>query len=372
MKRRKWRMTLSAMALPLLLLLFPHTVRGESADSLPEEYVQDFIEALPPEGAAVGDAIREDRLSDFADMSHLCRYLFSSVGEGMDSIRGQFLTLTGLVIFLSAATLFRPEGEGGSMAELGVTLVAALLLFRAVHATALRVGDYLGDMQDLANVMAPVMCVLQTAGGNGGVAAVLGSGLAYFFVLLENLCAAVLLPLARVCFGFAAVGAIGTDLPMGSLLRTVKHTYTVVLGLFSTLLTASLALQSSLSAAADSMRFRTVRYAVGNMIPVVGGTVSGSLQTAAASLTVLRHTVGVGGVIVLILLLVPMLIELLLTRLLMSLAAAVTEMTGAVRASRLFGDVRGIYDMMIAVTVIPSLLFLFIVTLFARTVCAMA
>ena len=138
------------------------------------------------------------------------------------------------------------------------------------------------------------------------------------------------------------------------------------------LLTASLGMQSSLSSAQDSLAFRGVRYAVGNFIPFVGGTVSASLQTVAASVSLLKKSLGVGCVLAVLFLLLPLFIELFLVRTLLSLASGAAEMTGASRVAKLFSEIRTVYDMLIALTLLPSILLIFIVTLCVRTVSAVA
>lgn len=338
----------------------------------PEAYVEDFANGLPPEAAAVGDAIRGGTLTEFSDMASLCAYLWGFAESEIVSLRETFSTLLGLLLLLSLSSVVKPTGQSGNFTEFGVTLVAAVVLYRLLYHSVLRVGAYLDDLTGIATVMAPAMSVLQVAGGNSAGMAVTEGGMAYFLMIVENLCRSVLLPLVNTSFGFVAVGALGNDLPVGGVLRTVRHLYMTILGFFSMLLCASLGMQSALSSASDNLLFKGARYAVGNLVPVVGGTLGSTLQTAAASVMVLKQTVGVGGAVAVLFVVLPLFIELLLTRTLISLSAGVTEMMGAARATSLFGDLRGVYDMMIAITVISSLVFLFMAAIFAQTACAVA
>lgn len=367
-KRRRCPAALLLAPLLALLLFFPLTASAAEDKGALDGYIDDFADSLPSE---IGEAIREDKLAEMTDMGHLLTYLFGEADEGMESLRGTFLTLVGLVLLLSLASLLAPPGANGALAEKGIVLLAALLLFRGLSGTAEAVSAYLDDLSGIATALTPVMCALQTAGGNTLGAALAGNAMAWFFTLLENLVAGVLHPLVEVCFGFVAVSALGDDMPVGGLFRGVRSLYLLLLGFFSTLLTASLSLQKGLASAGDSFAFKTARYALGNLLPLVGGTVSGSLGTVAASVTLLRQTVGVGAVVSILYCLLPLLLELFLLRTMLSLAKGASEMTGAVRAHRLFGDVCAIYDMLLAVVALPSLLFFFIATLFARSATAL-
>ncbi len=362
-------------AILCIFLLLCGTVRVAAATSSakePTEYVDDFANALPPELSDVGDAIKEGKLSEISDMAFLSSFLFDSLGNGLSSLRGQFSTLLLLLLLIALSASVKPEGKSGNAVELGVIIVAATVLYRSLYTVTVRVGAYLDDLCFLANTAMPVMSVLQTAGGNITGAAVGANGMSYFLLLLENLCRSVLLPLTNVSFGFVAVDALGRELSVGGILKTVRHLYMSILGFFSTLLCASLGMQNALSTASDSLLFKGARYAVGNLIPVVGGVVSNTLQTAAASILMLKQSVGVGCAVAILLLTLPLFLELFLTRTLISLSAGVSEMMDAPRANTLFVNLRGIYDMLIAMTLLPSLIFLFLAALFARTACAAA
>ena len=343
-----------------------------AAEKSPEDYLTDFSESLPQGATQVGDAMRDGKLDELSDMGSLCAFLFNTLGSELSSLKDVFSSILGILVLGGVTAVMKVKGRQGEIIELGSTVAFALILYRILQQNVLRVGAYLDDLTLLANVSAPVMGVLQAAGGNTAGAIASESGFAYFLILLENMCRAVLLPLVNVSFGFVAVYALGDGKQSFSIVKSVRNLYATVLGFFCMLLTASLGMQSSLSSAQDSLAFRGVRYAVGNLIPFVGGTVSAGLQTVAASVSLLKKSLGVGCTLSLLFLLLPLFIELFLLRFLLSLAAAASEMTGAARVSRLFAEVRSVYDMMIALTLLPSVLFIFIVTLCVRSACAIA
>lgn len=341
-----------------------------AAEKSPEDYLSDFAGSLPSDVSGVGAAIRDGKLDEISDMGSLCAFLFDTLESELVSLKDVFSTVLGILVLGGISAAIKPKGRQGEVVELGSTVVFALILYRILYANIRRVGAYLDDLTLLANLSAPVMGVLQAAGGNVAGAAASESGFAYFLILLENLCRSVLLPLVNVSFGFVAVGALSDGKANFSIVKSVRNLYATVLGFFCMLLTASLGMQSSLSAAQDSMAFRGVRYAVGSFIPFVGGTVSASLQTVAASVSLLKKSLGVGCALAVLFLVLPLFIELFLLRTLLSLSSGVAEMAGASRVSKLFAEMRSVYDMMIALTLLPSILLLFIVTLCVRTACA--
>jgi hypothetical protein len=101
------------------------------------------------------------------------------------------------------------------------------------------------------------------------------------------------------------------------------------------------------------------------MIPVVGSTVGDTLRTLAASVKLLRSTVGIAGILTLALLLLPFLIELLLTRLALNSAASFGEMLGCKNLVRLSREIASLYGYLIAAAAMAAVLCVLSLTLFA-------
>jgi stage III sporulation protein AE len=105
----------------------------------------------------------------------------------------------------------------------------------------------------------------------------------------------------------------------------------------------------------------------GSFIPVVGGSVGESLKTVAGSIEYIRACVGVGGIIIIILLLLPTLLLIAATRLAFMAAGTVSKLLGCSEESNLLGELTNIYGYLLAVVCSCSVLFIFALTLLART-----
>ena len=134
----------------------------------------------------------------------------------------------------------------------------------------------------------------------------------------------------------------------------------------------AISLQTVVSSAADSARMRAAKYAASSMIPVVGGTVAGSLATLASGLSYVRGIIGAGAVAVLVSIFLSPLVMLLLYRLAVTLAASVSEMLSVGVAARLYRAYARCFDLVIAVYTASVLLYLFEIILFSVSGVAIA
>ena len=120
------------------------------------------------------------------------------------------------------------------------------------------------------------------------------------------------------------------------------------------------------------MAARAAKYAVGNTVPVVGGALSGALGTLTSSLSLVKHTAGAAAFLAILAIALPMLAELFLCRMLLSLFSSCSAAWEDRAAAKVFGDFRGLWDLLLAAVAAVSVVMLMLLAIFARTAVATA
>jgi hypothetical protein len=167
-------------------------------------------------------------------------------------------------------------------------------------------------------------------------------------------------------FSLSMVSSVDSQNMTASVAKGVRSLFFSVLGIVTTVLLASLSLQSILSSASDSAMLRAAKYAAGNSIPIVGSTVSAALGTLFASASYAGASVGVGSVAVIVSLTLSPLILLLLYRFALSLFSSVLAMLGADSGAGLFSSFRSSLDALIAVYSSSVIICLFEIIIFMK------
>ncbi len=365
------RLCLLFLLLFAFLVITPLSVAAEGADlGEAEGAVEDFFSSLPDLG--IDAPLSKEGNSQL--LEHLgIEYLFSSVIASLSDetphVLATFSTLLGVGILLSLTGLLREKLSSGTAKVLdGVLSISLVLFLYERFLVTFRLSEaFLLDLCTLSDLFAPLMATLYLAGGNTAGATAGGGALFSLSLLLENLGASVLLPLLRLLLGFLLVGAVG-EIRTDGLIRSLRNLYTTLLSFGCMLTGAALSFQSVLGNAADSFSLRTVKFAVGNMIPTVGGTVSGGLSALASSLSFLRATAGGGVCAVLLSSAIPPLVNLLLSRLLLSLSASFFELLGVGGPYlRLLRGFRALFDLCLAAVALSFMLFIFIAAVFMKS-----
>jgi len=145
-----------------------------------------------------------------------------------------------------------------------------------------------------------------------------------------------------------------------------------MLSFFMMLLLAMLGSQTILGASKDTLAMRSAKFAAGSMIPVVGGSVAELLRSVSASVGYMRSAVGICGVLLLLLLMLPTLVELLLARATWQICSFFAEILGCDGEKRLLDEFASINGYLIAAVAICSSVLFLTFTLFTHCATALA
>lgn len=350
------------------------------AMTMPPVY-SDLEDCIPPD---VSDLLPEGLFSEnteealtaaetLSDWRFLLNALLSAVGLRLSDAVKLLCTLLGLILIAAVLGKLK-DGLGGASGEtlgfcIRLTLYTAIVL--QVADMVELVQGFFSQLNTLMGGMIPVMGVLYALGGNLGQAAVSGELTVIFLAVCEYVSATVTPPVCAVCMSFSLMDALGLRLTLSPLCEQVKRWYIGLLGLVMFLLSLGLSAQSVLVGRADSLGMKGIKYAVGNMIPVVGGAVAGSLGTVAAGVSLLRGVCGVSGIILIALLLLPTLVQLLLFRAVLRLSAATAALLGCDGETRLLGEIASLSGYLAAAAAICALTFILALSLLVHTASAL-
>lgn len=344
---------------------------AELLDSLPEE-----IRALLPEGIfssrteEVGEAVGE-----MGSFSFLLEAVLSLAGIRLRDCAGLFASVLGILLLSAiSSALASSLGEKriGKAFSLCSSLVILLALFSMGYHGLSSVQDYLNTLSSMSAAVLPLLGVLYATGGNLSAAVASSTGLSVFMTLLEELVARTVLPLCGICLAFSLISALDTAPQLGTLIASLKKGYTTALSFLMMLLLAMLGTQTTLGARADSLAMRSVRFAASNLIPVVGGSVGELLRTVTAGVGYLRGTVGLCGILLLLLAFLPTLLELLLLRMTWLLSASAAELLGCAVEKRLLEELASLIGYLIAAVSICSAVLFVSLTLLTHCASALA
>jgi stage III sporulation protein AE len=383
-RNKKRKAAALSLFLLLLLLLMPDCGASQANNPmvvLPEEY-REMLGALPE---ALRDSLPPSLLSADADEAAealqallsphtLLPLLFSLVFSEFKSILGLVVSIFGMLLLRAAIGRLCDALGGGSKSTLSLLcrLCFTALLLRHVLTALESVSTFFDALAMLTDAYLPLMAAMYAMGGNVATAIVNQSTLLLSAALVSRFGGQSVIPVFSVCLALCIAGVTGGT--SGShtvqISDKIKKWYTWLLSLVMLLLSALLAAQTALSARADSLGFKAVRFIISGNIPIVGGSVAEMLRTAAAQLSFLRSLVGIGGIVLLLWLLLPTFNHVLLTRLVCNTCADIAQWIDCPEEAKLLREIGGLYGYLLAVIAVSVMTFFLSLVLLLR--CAVA
>ena len=236
------------------------------------------------------------------------------------------LTATGTVLLVSVSSAFLPDDEksraviniiSGCTVVLGIFSSASESVRSAVTATE--------SCAAFEKLLIPVLAAVLTVGGNP-VTAVSFKGAAFAAAeFVQAFAKNFALPLTGVSAALSITGAMLPTIKLNAVGDMLRKTMTATLACASGLFTGFISLKGILASSADALAVKGVRMAA-SFVPVVGGALGEAYTSVAASISLVKSTVGIYAIIALVMICLPVAVNLFLWVIAMRIAYTVSDL----------------------------------------------
>ena len=271
--------------------------------------------------------------------------LLDTLREGYKKPLECALSASGIVLLANVSSAFFADDEK-TRAVLNIIFGGTLVLciFVPVSQSIKAVVSAMQMCADFEKALIPVLAGILTAGGNPSLAlSFKGASFAAaeFVQAFSNDFA---LPLVGISGALSVSGAMLPTLRLGAISDIIRKTLITSLGCISGLFTGFLSLKSILASSADGMIVKGVKMAA-SFVPVVGGALGEAYTSVAASISLLKSTVGIYAVIALAFTCIPVVINMFMWVLAMRVSCTVSELTDCRVCSDILKSVSFIFSM---------------------------
>lgn len=326
------------------------------ADSIPD----DIADKLPD---SVIDGDSENIADGVSEMSGV-RFLLSELSDGLLSGVKSSLPLVcgvcGLLLIASLITMVSQSFSENSGAS--VRLISKLCVFASVASGIMgsldSLKEYFQGLCALAAAYIPLSAALYSMGGNVSAAVASSSSFGVTLTVCEFIFAYTVFPVFCFCMCINICSVFEPSRALCRISESVKKNYTLLLSLLMAILTVSISAQTFIAAKADNLAMRGAKFILGNFIPIFGGAVSSTLGNVASSVELMRGCVGIGGIIIIILMLLPMVAELFVMRMLYSVSSVFAGIIGCEEEGGLLSEISSLYGYLLGVAAICSSAFI--------------
>lgn len=360
MKRilKKW-----IFAIVILLSFFSLSISvsafEENIDSYKEEFdFQSIADAVDDETAGILAEIGIDEISFeklfSVSFSKVFKVLFDITARSLKAPVSFFVSATGILILTALFSSFQSSSQIVSV--IGNSVLALSLAVPVANAVT-TAFSVLETLNVFTTAFAGVFSMLVSSSGK----LALGTSYASLAVLSDTLFSTLLSWVSQpavnaMCsLGFLSCFDIFKFSEKISL--AVKKIYIFFLGFVGTFFSGIVTLKGVMGAGVDSLTSRGIRFVVGRTVPVVGGAVSDTYSALVSSLSLIKSTVGVFGIVTVVLTVLPSLLELVGWVFALSVVTSVAEISGTDSCTGMFNIFKDALILLSATTVFSAVIF---------------
>lgn len=199
------------------------------------------------------------------------------------------------VVCAAFSVVGKAESSGFDALSLGGAAAITLLLSGSQHALTVQTEQAVGKLQDVANVLLPILSSAALLSGQVTAAAAKYAAAALFFNVLVNLCCRFVLPVVRLYIAAALGEAVVGSGVLSGVLGFLRWCAVTALSVLMLAFTLYLSLTSLTANAADASVVRSAKTAMATLLPVVGSIAGDAASSLLSAAGVIRQSVGVFG-----------------------------------------------------------------------------
>lgn len=209
----------------------------------------------------------------------------------------------------------------------------------------------------------PVLMTLLTATGGIASAGIFQPAMAMLCGGISVALQGVVLPVILVGGVMGVLNNITGRVQLGQLFNLSKTAAKWLIGLLSTLYFGITSLQGMTASAFDGVSIRTAKYALNNLVPIVGGMVSGTVDTVMGCAVLVKNAVGLVSILMAFAIVCAPLLKIAAGIFAFRLGAALCEPLGDARIPKMLSSLGDILTYLFAATVSLAIMFMITVGL---------
>ncbi len=353
------------IALSLPTIAYADGELGEIYDGLPSQ-----LDGLFPED--FGESIKKDGTSAVKDLdaSFILSFLGKALSVALHDTAPILLSLSATVMLSALLSSLsknssRSVGKALNFAS-GVSLCGACIAI--IKPLSDQCFNTLNAISGIIKVSLPVMTAVSYAAGQVSSTTVNATFLNAFLMLTEEMGRNILSPLLTVSIAFSTVSTISraSDIDLTHIVGSIKKTFIFFISLLSSVLCLTMSFQTVIAKGSDTVLLRSIRFASGSAIPIVGASLSEAAGTYLSGLSLIKSSAGTLVAAAIALSALPMILKLFAVKLSLTFVAFVADILGI--KGDCIRDFASIIDMMTAMIVTSSLIFVISMGIFASVV----
>ncbi|MFD1428065.1 stage III sporulation protein AE [Kroppenstedtia sanguinis] len=255
------------------------------------------------------------------------KYLFQEV-----LYNGKLLgTIMVLTVFSMILRTLQSAFERNQVSQIAYAIAFMVIIILAMDSFTVAVEAAQTAISHMIHIMmalVPLILTLLASMGNLGAVGMFHPMVVLMIHLIGTLIHAVVFPILFFSAILSIVSCLSEKYKVNQLAGLLRKVSVGILGSLLTIFLGIISVQGATAAVADGVTVRTAKYVTGNFVPVVGRLFSDAADTVVGASLLVKNSIGLVGVILLLLIIAFPALKILSLALVYSFSAAVMQPLG--------------------------------------------
>lgn len=241
-------------------------------------------------------------------------------------------SVTVLIFILLSAFLQSLKSESDDSVNMIYSTATALLVATVVlvklTSTVSLASMAISVASNFVYAFIPVFCSIVVASGGITTGFSTNTTLLILAQGLSFISSNVFMPIVNCYLALGVTSSLRYELNLDKLLSSVKKIITTCISFVSGVFVSVLSVKTAVAGRADMLGLRSIRFAINSVVPVIGSSISEGLLSIQAYSSLIKSSVGIVGVMAVVLVFLPSIIEVVLWRISLTLCVIVSDIFG--------------------------------------------
>lgn len=263
----------------------------------------------------------------FNDIVDLLKSLFQKKAELPIKSSVTVLAFILLSAFLQSLKAESDDSVNMIYSTATALLVATVVLVKLTSTVSLA-SMAISVASNFVYAFIPVFCSIVVASGGITTGFSTNTTLLILAQGLSFISSNVFMPIVNCYLALGVTSSLRYELNLDKLLSSVKKIITTCISFVSGVFVSVLSVKTAVAGRADMLGLRSIRFAINSVVPVIGSSISEGLLSIQAYSSLIKSSVGIVGVMAVILVFLPSIIEVVLWRISLTLCVIVSDVFG--------------------------------------------
>lgn len=205
------------------------------------------------------------------------------------------------------------------------SIIIAVLLIVQISNTVSVASAAISVASNFIYAFLPVFCGIVVASGGVTTAFSTNTTLIILAQILSFISSNIFLPFVNSFLSLGICSSLSPEIHLEKLVSGLKKWITSIMSFVCAMFVSVLSIKTSVSAKADILGIRSVRLVINTVVPVVGSSISEGLLSIQGYASLIKSSVGIVGIIAVVLVFLPPILDVIIWRFSLSLCSVISD-----------------------------------------------